>query len=1299
MLLTAALVGPFLVDWTVYRDLIETQAEKLLGEEVRVLGQADVRLLPAPRISLETVRVGPQDEPIFTADRVELEVDLSPLLKREIDVVALSFFGPEVHVTVEPDGSVEGPVLHLAQGPLEWVDPAKVRFDQIDVRRGRLLIDDRRTGETARVDGINMTGSGRSFHGPFEGAGSLDFDGSSYDLRFATGSHVIGAPLTVKARVRPTARPVDFTVDGEATLSSAPARFTGALTVAPRPNQDDETPAVPWSIEGTLDVAPNALTIPEAEIRYGPIERPVVMRTSLQVPFHGDEGFRLNLAARQMDLDGLLKAMGHSRDGGRPAERLAPLLGALDAVPALESNGSVSARFVSIIAGGAVIENASVEAQPSAQGWRIVSARAGLPGDTAVSTSGQLQLGDERRYDGDVEVVSEKPGALARWWRGGSGGTIPVRSLVSVDGALKIGGGEIAMPAMRLRSGEATVLGSLRYRPGSERVRAALDLDLRSDRIDLAPFATMIGSVSEGSGLASGIGGDVTLYLTADEATLGGVTANGVELDAALIDDAFTLDHLQIADLGGTRLEVSGNFGEAGDRPSGRLSGRLEGDRLSDLARLADDLAPGNAFVRRFGDAAGDFAPVALNFELSGDQSKEGGTLDLSVSGTAGGTEIKMSGEANGQISTWRDAEIDASLRASNSDGDRLMRQLGLAVLPVGSDVAGDVAFAVTGAASDGLSVDGEANLVGATLKAGGTVVAAGDAPPTVDLDLSLVSDDLSLPALASGRALPLLAGGVPVSLSAQATGPLDDVAVSGLDGRVAGIRLSGGGTADLSGDLAHLDGNITIGEVDLQVLTELLLGGETWTYAGETLDGWPDAPFGPSALAGVDLDLDVTTDRLWIGARDVRNAQFGLSLAPDRLLLSDLSGRYGGGDLEGALDLSRSDGQATLSGRLALSDAELAGLVWSAEERPVATGSLDLALDFQAMGRSVQAMVAALSGSGSFTARDGLIRHLDPDAILAAIRQADAAGDVDVDADAVRAAVSDGLDGGSLAFTQLSGTIGIASGIARIGEVTVETDAADVSGSGSIDLPAWTLSGAVDLSLTPPDPDLVPDVTADIGLDFAGPLDAPSVELGVDPLVGYLTLRETERERRRLEALEKELQERRRRQEEMLRRLEEERRAEAERQRQEEERRRAEEAARAAEEAARAAEEQRAAAGAEVAPAEPEPRPTLESPEIGEGSATSEAPPAPSTLPSAGVLSPDPSDPIGSLIDRGPRLLWPTPLGPPSEIGPPPRAGRAPLDLRAPTEQRSQAPDAPAAGANPGPFTIEQRDLGPLPQ
>ena len=57
--LLAALVGPLFVDWDQYRDVIETEAGRVMGVPVRVAGPIDVRLLPTPSLSLGEVNLAP----------------------------------------------------------------------------------------------------------------------------------------------------------------------------------------------------------------------------------------------------------------------------------------------------------------------------------------------------------------------------------------------------------------------------------------------------------------------------------------------------------------------------------------------------------------------------------------------------------------------------------------------------------------------------------------------------------------------------------------------------------------------------------------------------------------------------------------------------------------------------------------------------------------------------------------------------------------------------------------------------------------------------------------------------------------------------------------------------------------------------------------------------------------------------------------------------------------------------------------------------------------------------------------
>ncbi len=63
VLVFAALFAvPTFIDWNGYRGVFEEQASKVLGRDVRVGGTVNVRLLPAPYVKFEKIRISETSE-------------------------------------------------------------------------------------------------------------------------------------------------------------------------------------------------------------------------------------------------------------------------------------------------------------------------------------------------------------------------------------------------------------------------------------------------------------------------------------------------------------------------------------------------------------------------------------------------------------------------------------------------------------------------------------------------------------------------------------------------------------------------------------------------------------------------------------------------------------------------------------------------------------------------------------------------------------------------------------------------------------------------------------------------------------------------------------------------------------------------------------------------------------------------------------------------------------------------------------------------------------------------------------
>ena len=79
--LFAALIGPYFINWNDYKGTFEAEAEKILGQPVRVVGTASATLLPLPSLTFTQVEVGDTegarevlaDQTRFALDRQALQ--------------------------------------------------------------------------------------------------------------------------------------------------------------------------------------------------------------------------------------------------------------------------------------------------------------------------------------------------------------------------------------------------------------------------------------------------------------------------------------------------------------------------------------------------------------------------------------------------------------------------------------------------------------------------------------------------------------------------------------------------------------------------------------------------------------------------------------------------------------------------------------------------------------------------------------------------------------------------------------------------------------------------------------------------------------------------------------------------------------------------------------------------------------------------------------------------------------------------------------------------------------------------
>ncbi|MHA7777490.1 AsmA family protein [Roseibium sp. M-1] len=1185
LVLVAALVGPFFIDWTVYRSTFESYAERALGHKVTVLGEADLRLLPAPSISFSDVRVGEAEDPLLVVSRFDMRVELPPLLKGEIRVLDMELDRPHLSLSLDEDGRLDWLTANTSSGAIAKLAAEDLTFENVTIRDGALSIVDARSGEIHRIDNGNFSVSARSLAGPFKAAGSLTIDNAPYSVNIATGRAQEEAGLRIKGEVTPTNRPVNFTFDGMLKEADAAPAFEGSFNIASVALEENDPNL--WQAEGAFSADIAEVAVPEFEFRYGPEDRRLSMTGNADLVYAGDKRFEIRAKAKQVDLDRLL--------GGGPQAPVdinaagSQLIAALRAVPLPAIDGAISMDVPALVAGGGVIQNVRLDLETMLGGWRVARLAGRMPGRTTVATQGDLGLVPSLTYRGAVSISSDQPGALLSWWQNKDTGASTIDP-VALEGRLNLLPEGAALDNLRLTLAGSEARGGLAYRkPHSGNPVFSLSLD--ADRLDLDQVEGLAALIRPEPGTAGDAedpaGLDVSVRMRAKQVVAKGVEGEGLAFEAEYSDGGVRIDRLFAEDLAGARLDVSGEIRSLFAAPEGAVSGTLDARDLSGLVALAGSLFPDTAFAERLERAAASLVPAKFDAELKAAAAGDATDMTLSLKGSAGGVDTSLDADLKGRVDQWQEADIDLALALQGPDGGKLLKQLGLDVIPLEAAGSGRLSLAAAGVPAEGLAIDAETSVGASRLMVKGTLTLKQGEEADYKGIVTAKTDDLAPLALMGGRVLPVMSGRIPADLTVEIEGVGTALAVPKASGTIGTTGFEG----RLEGDLEpapgertrRFSGELSVTDADLRNLTELVLGPDQWFSAGDGSSIWPVAPFGSPLLEGVDLTLQFQADRMLLDEETaIANPRAELRLSPALLRLDGLSGAFAGGALTGSLSIKRTEAEAALSGRIKLDKADLRQLAWRPDERAVASGTLDLFLEFEGAGRSISAIVAGLNGGGTFSMREGDFRSLNPQAFPLVTRAVDAG--LDLQDDKIRDVFVSHMAAGSLPFERVDGTLTLVGGRLSARNVVVDSEKAEIFGSAEVNLGSYALDADFSLKVDPGE-DAVTGAEPQVGLLFEGPVDAPVRRVDIAPFTAYLTLRAFEQEVERVEKLQSEIMERDR----LIREMKVQREAEARR-------------VRLAAEAARAAEEERLQLEQEQpggeAPAEPQQESAVKPPE-----------------------------------------------------------------------------------------------------
>ncbi|MEM9105030.1 MAG: AsmA family protein, partial [Pseudomonadota bacterium] len=226
--LFAALIGPYFIDWSSYRQDFEREAGRILGQRVQVLGAADARLLPFPSVSFDNVIVGEGQDgrPMMTIEQFSMDVELAPFLSGEIRIFDMRINNPRGTLRLSSDGELDWALRN------EKVLPGQVlTLESITVTNGQALIIDEQSDRQHLITDLDVKMSAKSIAGPWQMEGSGEIDGYRGDFEFQTGTQLEENRIRLKSRILPAALPISMDLEGDLRIDNLKPLYEGTFDI------------------------------------------------------------------------------------------------------------------------------------------------------------------------------------------------------------------------------------------------------------------------------------------------------------------------------------------------------------------------------------------------------------------------------------------------------------------------------------------------------------------------------------------------------------------------------------------------------------------------------------------------------------------------------------------------------------------------------------------------------------------------------------------------------------------------------------------------------------------------------------------------------------------------------------------------------------------------------------------------------------------------------------------------------------------------------------------------------------
>lgn len=1147
LVLCAALVVPYFVDWTGYRAQFEREASAILGRKVTVQGDATARLLPFPSVTFSNVAVagGPNGQPAMTVETFSMDAELAPFLRGEVLIFDMRLVRPKATIDIANDGTVD-----WAMRPSSPFDLNQISIEKLTVTEGQIELRHAAGGRSHLFSEINSTISAKSLAGPWRMDGTLRLDGLRTTVTASTGKAEGNGQMRLRLKADPDAYPLVIEADGNAGIVNGAAVYSGQFKIsgadknsAELRGTDGETvkvsagkPDPGFRLNGKFSLDHEKLGVDEFRFETGPLDNPYIADGKASVDLGLKPSFAIEANGAQVQFD---EAVGAEAGAGLTLDqRIAAFEQALLDMPKPTIPGTVEVKLPAVVVGDTTVRDVHLSAEPVDGGWSVKSLAATLPGRTKLEADGMLVLNLEGHFgfNGSLLLAVAQPSGFAAWLSKDVDEAIRRLPAAGFKAKVDLSQKRQAFSDLELILGKAKFSGRIdSSQPDDAKPSVLMRLEGGDLDVDgLAAFASIFVSDKGANRFADR---DLDFQIKAGPVNAGGLTADTVDTALRLRDGLLEIDRLSVGGLAGASISATGRIKDFPASPTGKLDASVVAVDLKPLIDVAARHYPDSAVLKGLASRAAAYPELFQDarVDLVASAADNGdGTTGLAVSGQgkAGGSAFSASLSGKGAVDKLLEAPVALTFNAKNPDATTLLALYGLPALPLGMLGEASTDIQAKGTLGGGLTTN--FSLAGNDFKAGfeGTIA---DTPQgfAAKGKLSLDAADIEPWLMTTGIGLPGMGAGMSTSFSAQGDYGNGLLVLDELNGAINEAAVSGDVNIDVKegvdgkAGVPHLAGALMLDELDLDPMAVALFGDSAFLAdKEETNKGgvWPATPFSQKSNLPFTADLDLTTAALAAGRfATAYDAAFSLRLDQEGIRVSDLKAKLLGGALTGLFELKNNDGTGLFSGQMKLAGADLATVLPDAG----ISGIGDFSTALSSSGKSVEGMVAALSGSGTAALKGVKVAGVNPDAFSAFLAKADAIGR-DIDAAKTAGFAPDIAANGSFAAGDTDVAFTVAGGTLRAPPVSLENPAATLSADVTADLNAATVSAKGAITYRPGDEALVGSEPV-VNFTAEGPFGAVKRAFDSEPLAQFLTQRALEKEQQRVEAMQAALLEKQR--------------------------------------------------------------------------------------------------------------------------------------------------------------------------